>query len=105
IVLAARGRYPGCRVLGSRFGVRGIRDKDYVDLSAVPEERLRRIAATPGAALGSTRDKPDAAYCEAILNGLRDVGATAFVYIGGNDTAGTQGILAEASGGGIAFVH
>src|SRR5690606_24859568 len=27
------------------------------------------------------------------------------IYIGGNDTAGTQGILAEASGGGIAFVH
>lgn len=104
-VLEARRRHPGCRVLGSRFGVRGIKNGDYVDLSQRSEEELRRIAATPSAALGSTRDKPDAAYCEVILKGLQDAGATAFIYIGGNDTAGTQQILADASGGGIAFVH
>ncbi|TYR32912.1 diphosphate--fructose-6-phosphate 1-phosphotransferase [Mesorhizobium microcysteis] len=104
-VLEARRRHPGCRVLGSRFGVRGIKNGDYVDLSQRSEEELRRIAATPSAALGSTRDKPDAAYCEVILKGLRDASATAFIYIGGNDTAGTQQILADASGGGIAFVH
>ena len=103
--LEARRRYPGCRVLGARFGVRGVRDGDFVDLSALPEEVLRRIAATPSAALGSTRDKPDAAYCEAILAGLRRAGATAFIYIGGNDTAGTQQILAQAAGEDIAFVH
>ncbi|MEP9372400.1 diphosphate--fructose-6-phosphate 1-phosphotransferase [Mesorhizobium sp. KR1-2] len=104
-VLEIRKRYRGARVLGARHGVRGIRDGDYVDLSAVPEEQLLRIAATPSAALGSTRDKPDAAYCDLVLKGLRKEGADAFVYIGGNDTAGTQQILAEASGGSIAFVH
>ena len=103
--LEVRRRHPGSRVLGARFGVRGIRDGDYVDLSALPEGELRRVAATPGAALGSTRDKPDAAYCETILKGLRAAGADAFIYIGGNDTAGTQQILAEAAGSGIAFVH
>ena len=104
-VLEAKKRHPGAKVLGARHGVRGIRDGDYVDLSAVPEAQLRLIAGTPSAALGSTRDKPDAAYCEVVLAGLKKAGADAFIYIGGNDTAGTQQILAEAAGGSMAFVH
>ena len=104
-VLEAKKRHPGAKVLGARHGVRGIRDGDYVDLSAVPEAQLRLIAGTPSATLGSTRDKPDAAYCEVILAGLKKAGADAFIYIGGNDTAGTQQILAEAAGGSMALVH
>ena len=103
--LEARRLHPGSRVLGARHGVRGVRDGDFVDRSALSERDLLRIAATPSAALGSTRDKPDAAYCELVLNGLRAAGATAFIYMGGNDTAGTQAILSEAAGGDIAFVH
>jgi len=98
-------RYPGARVLGALHGVRGVRDGRFVTLSDLSEAELRAIASTPGAALGSTRDKPDAAYCDLILKGLRAVGADAFIYIGGNDTAGTQEILAEASGGRIVCVH
>ncbi len=104
-VLEARRRDPGCRVLGARHGVRGIRKPDLVDLSEMPEDRLMRIAATPGATLGSTRDKPDEAYCAEILSSLRDIGADVFIYIGGNDTAGTQQILTEAASGDIVFVH
>ena len=70
-----------------------------------PKRNCRLIAGTPSAALGSTRDKPDAAYCEVILAGLKKAGADAFIYIGGNDTAGTQQILTEAAGGSMAFVH
>jgi 6-phosphofructokinase len=103
--LEIRKRHPGARVLGARHGVRGIRDSDYVDLSAIPEEQLRLIGRTPSAALGSTRDKPDAAYCDLVLKGLQKAGADAFIYIGGNDTAATQQILADAAGGSIAFVH
>lgn len=98
-------RYPDAKILGSRHGVRGIRDGDYVDFSDVPPERMRAIGKTPGAALGSTRDKPDAAYCDLVLKGLRKVDADTFIYIGGNDTAGTQQILADAAAGSIAFVH
>lgn len=104
-MLEAKKRHPGARVLGARHGVRGIRDGDYVDLSAVPEAQLKLIAGTPSAALGSTRDKPDAAYCEVVLEGLKKAGADAFIYIGGNDTAGTQQILTDAAGGSMAFVH
>ena len=40
-----------------------------------------------------------------VLAGLKKAGADAFIYIGGNDTAGTQQILTEAAGGSMAFVH
>jgi 6-phosphofructokinase 1 len=104
-VLEVRKRHPGARVLGARHGVRGVRDGDYVDLTDIAETELRLIGETPSAALGSTRDKPDAAYCDLVLKGLQKAGADAFIYIGGNDTSGTQQILTEAAGGKIAFVH
>lgn len=104
-VVEARRRDSNARILGALHGVRGVRDGRFVDLGALPHDELMRIANTPSAALGSTRDKPDAAYCEEILAGLKKVDATAFVYIGGNDTAGTQAILSDASGSTIACVH
>jgi 6-phosphofructokinase 1 len=103
--LEAMKRYPGARVLGSLHGVRGIRDGNLVELSSLSERELRLMGSTPSAALGSTRDKPDAAYCEKILQGLQREGADAFIYIGGNDTSGTQQILADAAGGSMRFVH
>lgn len=98
-------RHPGARVLGALYGVRGIRDGNLVELSSLSEAELRLMAATPSAALGSTRDKPDEAYCEKILQGLKREGADAFIYIGGNDTSGTQAILADAASGAISFAH
>ena len=98
-------RKAGMKVLGSLHGVRGIRDNRYIDLTSIPEAQLMAIAATPSAALGSTRDKPDQAYCEVILKGLKTVGAGAFLYIGGNDTAGTQGILSDVAGAAMTFIH
>ena len=104
-VLKVRKRHAGARVLGARHGVRGVPDGDFVDLTDMSEDELRLIGNTPSAALGSTRDKPDAAYCEQVLKGLQKAGADAFIYIGGNDTSGTQQILTDAAGGKIAFVH
>lgn len=103
--LEARKRYPKARVLGALHGVRGIRDGKFVELSDIPEAELKRIAGTPSAALGSTRDKPDAAYTEQVLKGLQKVGADVFVNIGGNDTSGTQQILTDAAGGKMVFMH
>ena len=103
--LEIRKRYPNARVLGSRYGVRGVRVGDFVVLSDISEQELRLFGGTPSSGLGSTRDKPDAAYCDLVLKGLKKVDAQAFIYIGGNDTSGTQQILTDASGGSIAFVH
>ena len=60
-VLEIRKRHPGAKVLGSIHGVRGIRDGDYVDLSAIAEDRLRLIAARrarPSAPRATSRTPP-----------------------------------------------
>ncbi|MCB1495974.1 MAG: diphosphate--fructose-6-phosphate 1-phosphotransferase [Bauldia sp.] len=103
--LAARERYPGSRILGARHGVRGIDRDDYVDLSTISETELMRFANTPNSGLGSTRDKPDATYCQRVLAGLDKVGASAFIYIGGNDTSGTLDLLDKSAGDHIHFIH
>lgn len=103
--IAARRRDPAAKVLGARHGVRGIRDGNFIDLSGLSEADLRRMGDTPNAALGSTRDKPDEAYCGRILERLKEAGADALIYIGGNDTAGTLQILERSAGGSMAFVH
>ena len=104
-VMQARRVYSNAKVLGARHGVRGVAAGDFADLSALSESDLRAIAETPGSALGSTRDRPDAGYCGRVLAGLRAAGADAFIYIGGNDTAGTLHTLELEADGKIVFVH
>jgi 6-phosphofructokinase 1 len=86
------------QILGMRHGVRGVargHTDALVDLTGISPERLARIACTPSAALGSTRDKPDEAYCAKILEGCRDHDIRYFFYIGGNDSADTCRIVSE----------
>ena len=82
-------------VYGARHGVRGIVNEDFVDLSAESQANLEAVAATPSSALGSTRDKPDLAYCRTILESLKAHNVSWLLYIGGNDTADTARILSE----------
>jgi ATP-dependent phosphofructokinase / diphosphate-dependent phosphofructokinase len=95
LVLEARRFGTVTQVLGARHGVRGIVDDDLVDLGRETVENLEAVAATPAAALGSTRDKPDAAYCQAIFATLQRRQVTHFAYIGGNDSADTVRIVSE----------
>jgi 6-phosphofructokinase len=83
------------RIYGARYGVRGIVNEDFIDLSAESRANLEAIAATPSSALGSTRDKPDLGYCRNILASLRAHGVSWFLCIGGNDTADTVRIVSE----------
>ena len=83
------------KLLGARHGVRGIVNDDFVELNNVPDELLNRIAQTPASALGSTRDKPDAAYCEKIFQSFQRRNVRTFFYIGGNDSADTARIVGE----------
>jgi 6-phosphofructokinase len=82
-------------VYGARHGVRGIVDEDFVDLTQETSHNLELVAGTPGSALGSTRDKPDLAYCRDIFRVLRAHGIGHFYYIGGNDSADTVRIVSE----------
>src|SRR5665213_269572 len=83
------------QLLGARHGVRGIVDNDFIQLKDVPDDLLERIAGTPAAALGSTRDKPDQAYCEKIFQSFARHDVRYFFYIGGNDSADTARIVGE----------
>jgi len=87
------------RLLGARHGVRGIVNDDFIELNNVPDELLSRIAQTPASALGSTRDKPDAAYCEKIFQSFQKRNVRTFFYIGGNDSADTARIVGEMARG------
>jgi 6-phosphofructokinase 1 len=83
------------RLLGARHGVRGIVEEKFIDLKSVPFQSLERVADTPAAALGSTRDKPDKAYCEKIFDIFSRNNIRYFFYIGGNDSADTARIINE----------
>lgn len=61
------------KILGSIHGVRGIINDQFVDLKEIPQKRLERIAETPSAALGSSRDKPDEKYCEQIFQHFENI--------------------------------
>ncbi len=94
--LAASGQVK--RIFGMRHGVRGLvkpGSDGLVDLTEIDKAKLEAIARTPSAALGSTRDKPDEAYCEKILDGCRRNDIRYFFYIGGNDSADTCRIVSE----------
>ena len=95
VVLEAR-RFPNVtRVYGAQHGVRGIVNEDLLDLTQETSHNLEMVAATPSSALGSTRDKPDAKYCQAIFEVLRAHEIGAFFYIGGNDSSDTVRIVSE----------
>ena len=95
VAMEAR-RFPDIeRVYGARHGVRGIVEEDFVDLSRETAGHLEGVAATPCAALGSTRDKPDLPYCRDIFKVLRAHGIGSFFYIGGNDSSDTVRIVSE----------
>ena len=89
VLEAARAEHTSIRVLGARFGIEGVRQADYVDLTSLPAAELAVLRRTPGAALGSSRHRQSDAETEAVVRALeaREVGW--LVVVGGNDTAET----------------
>ena len=83
------------KVLGMKHGVRGALNDEYYDLTNAPADLLERIAGTPSSALGSTRDKPDEAYCKKVFESLRKQDVKYMFYLGGNDSADTARICNE----------
>jgi 6-phosphofructokinase 1 len=95
VVLEARRHQGIKRVYGARHGVRGIINEDFVDLTQETSHNLELVANTPAAALGSTRDKPDLAYCHEMFEVLKAHKIEHFFNIGGNDSSDTIRIVAE----------
>ena len=95
VVLEARRHHGIQRVYGARHGVRGIVNEDFVDLTQETSHNIELVANTPAAALGSTRDKPDLAYCQEMFKVLKAHAIEHFFNIGGNDSSDTVRIVAE----------
>ena len=83
------------KIFGSVNGVNGIINNRFISLNKFSENDLKIIANTPGAALGSTRDKPDGEYCKEILKILQNKKIAKFYYIGGNDSSDSLRIISE----------
>lgn len=96
------------RVYGALHGVRGIIEEDFIDLTQATTHNLERVACSPSSALLSTRDKPDADYCEKIFKICMKHNVRYFFYIGGNDSADAVRIVndnAAAAGYELRCVH
>ncbi|MBL8764123.1 MAG: diphosphate--fructose-6-phosphate 1-phosphotransferase [Phycisphaerae bacterium] len=83
------------RIFGMRHGVKGFVKDELHDLTGLDQDFLDHLAATPSAALGSTRDKPDGPYCERVLAACARHDVRYFYYIGGNDSSDTCRIVSE----------
>src|SRR5258708_24311325 len=88
-ILAARRHDPALRILGARYGVRGLAAGNVVDLTTIPEAQLRRLGNTPNSALGSTRDKPASCACADILAALDRLHPLALLFIDAHYNPGT----------------
>jgi len=95
VALEARRFSQVGHIYGALNGVRGIIDENFVDLTQETSHNLELVANTPSSALGSTRDKPDAAYCHEIFRVLQAHKIGHFFYIGGNDSSDTVRIVSE----------
>jgi len=80
---------------GMRHGVKGFVKDDLIDMTNTHQDRLDRLAMTPSAGLGSTRDKPDGAYCERIMEACKRHDIRYFFYVGGNDSSDTCRLVRE----------
>jgi len=95
VALEARRFAQVQHIYGAMHGVRGIVNEDFLDLTQETSHNLELVASTPSSALGSTRDKPDAAYCHEIFKVLRAHEIAHFFYIGGNDSSDTVRIVSQ----------
>ncbi|HXX33445.1 MAG TPA: 6-phosphofructokinase, partial [Thermodesulfobacteriota bacterium] len=92
-VLQAR-QYPNItKFYGAFRGVEGLVAEELIDLSEATTQNLEMVARTPGAAICSTRVKPDEEFCGHIFDVCKAHDVHYFFYIGGNDSAETCRIV------------
>lgn len=81
------------KIYGALNGVRGMLEDRLAELQDLDPNKLDRIAGTPSAALGSSRDKPDLEYAKKVVQVLERRKIGYLFYIGGNDSSDTCRIL------------
>jgi 6-phosphofructokinase 1 len=94
VIAEAQGSEAFDAVWGMRRAVEGALEGRLVDLTSISPTGLNALAATPGAALTSSRHKLSDADAERLLDLFQRHDIRAFLYIGGNDSADTVHRLA-----------
>lgn len=88
------------KVLCAHFGMDGILQEDFYDVTNATEEQLQLLAKTPASAFGSCRFKlPSVEKDESIYLKVQEIfqkyGISCFVYNGGNDSMDTCNKIAN----------
>jgi 6-phosphofructokinase len=95
IVAEAQQQSSIARILGARFGIKGLVHADVADLTEMIPSDLERLRHTPGAALGSSRYSPTEEEFTSLVETLRihDVGH--LLFLGGNGTMRSAKIVGD----------
>jgi len=108
VVIEARKFPQVTRVYGAMRGVEGIVNEEFMDLTQETTHNLEQVARTAASGVLSTRDKPDAEYCQRIFKVLKAHDVRYFFYIGGNDSSDAARIVnqhADQAGYDLRCVH
>ncbi|MCR4401601.1 MAG: 6-phosphofructokinase [Firmicutes bacterium] len=84
-------------VYGGVHGVLGMLREDFIDLGKQDPSVIRRLRATPSAALGSCRHKVSPEDCARLVEIFKKYDIRYFFYIGGNDSADTSNKVSKAA--------
>jgi 6-phosphofructokinase len=108
VVLEARKFPQVSRIYGALYGVKGVINEDFLDLTQETTHNLEQVAETPASAMFSTREKPDEKYCQEMFKVMKAHDIRYFFYIGGNDSSDTVRIVnqeAEKAGYDFRAIH
>ncbi len=84
------------RILGSRYGIRGVIENSVADLSHPTPALLELLRNSPGAALGSSRHQPQSGEMERLVANLRELQISHMLFMGGNGTMRGADLIGEA---------
>jgi 6-phosphofructokinase 1 len=97
LIDACRDEGEAIRIWGARHGAAGVGSGDWVDLSAIPAEKLEAVMRTPGSVLGASRRAVFEEEAPGFVRRLAERGIGALIYAGGNGTMAAAALLAKTA--------
>jgi 6-phosphofructokinase 1 len=88
-VIAGSREEPACRLLAARFGVAGLIEGEWIDLTGLPSDATEDLRRAPGSAIGSSRRRLDAGEIESTIRLLGERGIGILMFTGGNGSMQT----------------
>ena len=86
IIVEAQRQTSVARILGARFGIKGLIHSDIADMTKMTPADLEMLRQTPGAALGSSRYSPTDGELHRLVETLRGHDVGYLLFLGGNGT-------------------